>query len=160
MRLRALFHSILLVTMASGLAHAEGEYEDPTLDWLPQDVDWREAEVVRIEFGDHVFTPDDLKLRQNKPYKLVFDNISSRHAHDLIDPGFFHAVVLGKLRAGGVTINTPHIHNAKLRPNSEVMLYLIPIKPGEYEIFCSIPGHRDDGMEGYITIVPEEGTGV
>lgn len=153
MRLSTIMHGFVWLSLSVGLAYAEDGYEDPTLDWMPENIDWRDAEVVTIELGDHVFSPDEVILKQNKPYKLVLDNISRKHAHDLVDPALFHAVVMAKVRVNGVTINTPHIHNAKLRPNNKAVFYLLPVKPGEYEIFCSIPNHREDGMEGTITIV-------
>ncbi len=142
----------LAIFLSTGLAYGEGGYEDPTLDWMPAGIDWKEAETIIILLDDNVFQPDEVTLKKGKPYKLVLDNISDEATHDLVDLNFFHGIVLKELTIGGTTVNTPHIHNLKMRPNSKMAMYLVPIKTGEYEVFCSIPGHRDDGMEGYITI--------
>jgi uncharacterized cupredoxin-like copper-binding protein len=157
MNFRAVLYSFLLAGLCTGFAYAEEGYDDPTLDWLPQHIDWETAEVVTVLLEDNIFTPDEITLRQNKPYKIILNNISDSVVHDFVDPSLFHAVVFQKLTVGGTTITTPHIHNVKLRPNNQASLYLVPVKAGEYEIFCSIPGHQEDGMEGYVTVLPDEG---
>jgi len=136
----------------SGGARAELGHEDPTISWMPANIDWSKAEVLSILLEDNLFTPDDVVLSAGKPYKLVLTNVSDRHKHDLVDLAFFHSVVFKKLIIGGIEIDTPHAHSLMLEPNTSASLYLVPIKSGEYEVYCSVEGHRDDGMEGYFTI--------
>ncbi len=136
-------------------SYAEMGYEDPSLDWLPAEIDWDQAQTVLIVLDDNIFNPDDVYLKINQPYKLILDNISSRVTHDLVDIDFFHGIVVHEITVDGTTISTPHIHSIQLSPNGKVAMYLVPIIAGEYEVFCSIPGHREDGMEGYITIEPD-----
>ncbi len=147
---------ILSISVAlANSAYAERGYEDPTLDWLPAELNWDKAQTVMIMLDDNVFNPDDVVLKANQPYKLILDNISNNVTHNLVDIDFFHAVVLKKMVVNGITINTPHIHSVQLRPNSQLSMFVVPVREGEYEVFCSVPGHREDGMEGYITIEPE-----
>ncbi len=40
-------------------------------------------------------------------------------------------------------------------PNAQASA-VIEVAPGTYTIFCSIPGHRDAGMEGTLTVVEAE----
>jgi uncharacterized cupredoxin-like copper-binding protein len=136
------------------VGHAEDGHEDPTNDWMPLHINWENAQTVTVLLEDNVFTPDEVVLKQYQPYKLVLHNISEKATHDLVDQDFFHSIVLKNITIGGVTINTPHMHNLKLRPNSTASLFMVPIKPKEYQVFCSVPGHRDDGMEGYFSIEP------
>jgi plastocyanin/mono/diheme cytochrome c family protein len=44
--------------------------------------------------------------------------------------------------------------NEALPPNGETVMVTIPedAKPGDYTFYCSIPGHRESGMEGTLTI--------
>ena len=47
---------------------------------------------------------------------------------------------------------TPHVHEVHVSPGGEVALHLVPKVEGEYWVFCSIQGHREDGMEALFTI--------
>lgn len=141
-----------VLVCVSGQALAEAGHEDPNLEWMPEGIEWEAAETVSILLEDNVFTPDEVVLKANQPYKLVLTNVSDRATHDLVDLDFFHSVVFKEIIIGGVVINTPHMHTLELKPNTSANLYLVPIKTADYEIYCSVPGHRDDGMEGFIVI--------
>ncbi len=145
---------LVCLFVRSALVSAEAGHDVPTLEWMPDHVDWASAQEVFVALDDNSFSPDDVVFKQNRPYKLVLKNISDRVTHDLVDLGFFHSVVAKEVSAGGVTVNTPHIHSLVLRPLTEAVLYFVPIKPSEFEIYCSVEGHREDGMEGYFTIEP------
>lgn len=153
-RVGLLVLTMLLVTPK--LAFAELGHDDPNVSWMPPSIDWSKAEVLPILLEDNLFTPDDVVLTAGKPYKLVLTNVSDRHKHDLVDLAFFHSVVFKKLIIGGIEIDTPHAHSLMLEPNTSASLYLVPIKSGEYEVYCSVEGHRDDGMEGYFTILSDK----
>jgi uncharacterized cupredoxin-like copper-binding protein len=36
--------------------------------------------------------------------------------------------------------------------NGGVSKISVTLKPGEYTFFCSVPGHRQGGMEGKLTV--------
>ncbi len=144
----------LILALIAGVALAHPKATDPTLELAKSDIDWEKAEVISILLRDHVFEPDEIQLKLNRPYKLVLSNVSDSAMHDLVDPEFFHATVIREVVIGGVVVNTHHIHNLELKPNSTASLYLVPVKLGEHDMYCSIPGHREEGMEGYVTIRP------
>ena len=126
--------------------------DNPTIDMLPADINWQQAPIISIQMGDNHFVPEDITLKLNQPYRLILNNISDQATHNITSLPFFHAIVLKNITVAGVTINTPHLHNLTMRPNSISKLFLVPIKKGELEFHCAVPGHKESGMEGFITI--------
>tara|TARA_R110002167_G_scaffold70379_1_gene198308 strand:- start:10531 stop:11007 length:477 start_codon:yes stop_codon:yes gene_type:complete len=115
---------------------------------------WHQYEVVQLLLEDHVFTPDDVVFKLYQPYKLVLTNVSDEAKHDLVDENFFHAIVLKEIIVGGVSINTHHINSLLLKPNTTASLLFVPVLANEFEVYCTLPNHREEGMEGYFTIEP------
>lgn len=140
--------------LVSATALATDQRNNPTLDWLPGDIDWDSAPTLRVQMQDYYYEPNEIQLQQDRPYRVILDNVSNISTHDLVELDFFHGVVLQKINVDGVELTTPHIHQIKLRPNSKATLYLVPKVSGNYDVFCSVPGHREEGMDGHIQIVP------
>lgn len=133
-------------------AQATGILEEPTQAWLEPDTKWHNYEVVQLLLEDNIFTPSDVVFNLNQPYKLVLTNVSDIAKHDLVDDKFFHSIVLKEVIVGGVSIATHHIHSLLLKPNTTASLLFVPVKANEFEVYCTLPDHREEGMEGYFTI--------
>ncbi|WP_210394817.1 hypothetical protein [Motiliproteus sediminis] len=152
MRLHRLI-CVLLTALGVAPVLADSSRNNPTMDWLPPAVDWQDAQTLILTLDDYWYQPNDIELTGDQPYRVVLNNVSDVSTHDLVDLAFFHAVVLYKVNVDGIELVTPHIHNISLRPNSKATLYLVPKVAGEYEVFCSVPGHREEGMDGLVTII-------
>jgi hypothetical protein len=48
-------------------------------------------------------------------------------------------------------VNSLGVH-VRLPPNSATAVAIKPTEPGTLEFYCSVPGHRDAGMVGTITV--------
>ena len=131
-------------------------------DEMPTDVrqhpavvaaDWDATETIIIELGDHHYEPDELTLELGKPYRLVLRNIGAV-AHDMVGGSFFdeHVIALRMVNSRVGRVMADHINSVFVRQKNEAELWLVPIRDGEYTFYCSLPGHRDGGMEGVIRI--------
>jgi len=144
-RLYGLFQKFLLlipIITCLWLAQASFAIAQPELTEIPVH--------LGNESGQLQFFPSDLHLKLNQKYKLILDNPSpSKHyftAKDFADASWTQKVQAGKVEIKGA------IHDLELKPGGLAEWVLIPQKAGIYSLYCSIPGHREAGMIGKITI--------
>lgn len=97
---------------------------NPTIIYIETDPD-----------GDFAYIEENL-IADAGVTRIEFENPqSTAHDADLEDEG-------GKVVGDAATVSEGG-DAATMDP---------PLKPGEYTFFCSVPGHREDGMEGTLTI--------
>ncbi len=102
------------------------------------------------EANDLKFFPDTAQFVAGKRYKLVLQNPStSKHYFTAKD--FADNIWSQKVEAGNVEIKGA-IHELELKPTAQAEWLFVPIKPGTYELHCSIPGHTAAGMVGKLTV--------
>jgi plastocyanin len=88
------------------------------------------AEAIAVQAKNYAFSPDHLTVRKGQEVALQL--VSEDSGHDFAVDG------LGRVAdVGGGEHDTE-----RLRID----------KPGRYTFFCTIPGHRDAGMEGTIVV--------
>ncbi|HZJ25802.1 MAG TPA: cupredoxin domain-containing protein [Acidimicrobiia bacterium] len=90
------------------------------------------AEGVTVDAGDLWFEPSTIEIRADEPVNLALRNRGGIF-HDLTIPAFDFVLeaTSGDTVTGGLT-GAP---------------------PGEYEFYCSVPGHADGGMTGTLDVV-------
>ena len=114
------------------------------------------ATEVKISLGNSggelKFFPNKLEFRADQKYKLVLDN-PSPEKHYFTAKNFADVSWTQKVEAGQVEVKGA-IHEVELKPGAEAEWVLIPMKPGTYELHCSIPGHAEAGMVGEIVVNP------
>ena len=100
--------------------------------------------------GELKFFPNNLEFVAGEKYKIILDNPSPvKHyftAKDFADASWTQKVQAGKVEVKGA------IHELELKPGAEAEWVLVPMKPGVYQLYCSIPGHREAGMIGKIAV--------
>lgn len=151
----ALFFSVL------GPAHAaEDEPAEQRTHPALAGVDWSTAREIIVALDDHSYEPDEIELKLGQPYKIVLENVG-RFAHDMVGDDnvggtlFEESVVALRMvnsKVGRVTAGS--VRSVYVRAKNQIELWLVPLKAGEYTFYCSIKGHREDGMEGIVRIVP------
>lgn len=96
------------------------------------------------------FFPSQIQLVAGKKYKLLLSNPSPQK-HYFTAREFASNSWTQKVDAGNVEIKGA-IQELELRPSTNAAWVLVPMKPGSYQLRCTIPGHTEAGMTGTITI--------
>jgi uncharacterized cupredoxin-like copper-binding protein len=60
--------------------------------------------------------------------------------------------VVKKVRNRGMEIDAHHLERLLIRPKEEIELWLVPVRTGELDFVCTIPGHYEEGMAGHLVI--------
>jgi uncharacterized cupredoxin-like copper-binding protein len=109
---------------------------------------------LQVSLGDAAgqlkFVPDQLTLSPNRRYRLVLTNPSTAK-HYFTAKDFADAIWTQKVDAGNVEIKGA-IRELELRPGSQAEWVFVTLRPGDYSLRCTIPGHTEAGMIGKIKI--------
>lgn len=127
----ALAAGLLLVTSCSGAPEAA----DPTpsmdagMDMSEHEPAATEGAVLEIEGSEFAFDPAELKAAAG-PTTIRLTNKGASEHDIMIDELDVHLTA-----AAGASAETE-----------------VTLEPGNYELYCSIPGHRESGMQGKLTV--------
>ncbi len=109
---------------------------------------------VRVTLGNKAgemkFEPAILNFVSGKRYKLILNNPSNQK-HYFTAKDFADSIWSQKVEAGKVEIKGA-IHELELKPGAVAEWVFVPVKPGTYQLRCTIPGHTEAGMTGKITV--------
>lgn len=147
--------SVLPVLMLSSSAFAVSD-EEQVLRQHPAlaTVKWDTAKEITVNLDDDSYEPGEIVLKRGMPYRVHLKNIGEK-SHDMVGGSFFEeeaiALKMVSTKVGRVTAD--RINSVYIRPKNEAEVWLVALKVGEFSFFCSIPGHRDAGMEGLVKIV-------
>lgn len=94
------------------------------------------------------------EIQANVGDKIIFDVINagkSFHSFGVTDSSEGIGLILS-----GTAIADP---NNPLKPNQGGQSTFIPTREGTYYYICTVPGHREQGMQGTITVGPKQSAG-
>lgn len=146
----------LSTIMLNTSAFAAAADEEQVLRQHPAliDVKWDLAKEIVVELDDDNYEPGEIVLKRGMPYRVHLKNIGVK-AHDMVGGSFFEedaiALKMVSTKVGRVTAD--HINSVYIRPKNEAEVWFVALKVGQYSFFCSIPGHREAGMEGLVKII-------
>lgn len=150
----------LVLGVVAPAGAAEDEPTEPRTHPALVGVDWSTVSEITVELDDHSYEPDEIELKLGQPYKIVLENVG-RFAHDMVGEGvvggslFDESVVaLRMINANVGRVMAGSVRSVYVRAKNRIELWFVPLKVGEYTFYCSIKGHREDGMEGVVRIVP------
>ncbi len=145
----AIFAVSLALTVPGSLAFATGDLSRNNL------------KTIVVEMGSvgesMYFKPNHLELETGKAYKLVLKNVDDVE-HEFEAPEFVEKVFTRKVEVKGpngkmLAEIKGSIREVEVGPGGEVEWYIVPVQTGNnLELVCAIPGHKEAGMHGAITI--------
>jgi uncharacterized cupredoxin-like copper-binding protein len=114
--------------------------------------DWDKMKTITVEMEEHAYTPEDIVLEAGQPYKLVLKNVGEKK-HYFTAPAFYKAIATRKVQSNkDGEIKAPYFTAIELMVGGQLDLYFVPVTKGEYPVYCTIDDHREQGMEGKLTI--------
>ncbi len=129
-------------------------------------VNWDEAqtvEVLMVETSgtEMSFSPSDLSFEAGKPYILKITSPASNAFKHYFSPeglgNLYQAVATRKVQTPDAEYKAPYFDAVELLPGGSLEIFMVPVLPGEYDIVCTIPGHKEFGMVGTAQITGGEG---
>lgn len=94
------------------------------------------VEQVVVTGSEFAFSPAEIRIDADVPSAVKFVNEGQvEHDWTVFD-------------ASGVPVMGMHAH----APAGELATVLLDLEPGRYQVWCTIPGHREAGMTGGVTV--------
>ncbi|MFQ5638587.1 MAG: plastocyanin/azurin family copper-binding protein, partial [bacterium] len=114
------------------------------------------VEMVENADGSLAYRPANLNLMVGKGYKINIVNEAghaSKHYYTAAE--FYKTTVTRKAEDGYAEIKMPYMKAVELLIGGKTELFMVPTKAGSYEVFCTITGHKDRGMQGLVITVED-----
>jgi uncharacterized cupredoxin-like copper-binding protein len=117
--------------------------------WSGSSLDFStKTKKVVIEATEFAYFPKDFKLTAGQPVTLILKN-SGEVEHD-IEFENMKASLLQQSHHGHHSKNqTVHIHSL---PGKTTEVKFIPIESGVFRFYCTVPGHKESGMVGFVEV--------
>ena len=112
------------------------------------------SETLVVELQDIAFGPTDLTVRAGELIELELVNTGViDHDFTIVEIDTDHAYHNPDHAAAGHEAHGDEfaMHHA-LVPGDELMMRFQVHEPGTYEFYCGVPGHREAGMVGTLTV--------
>ena len=126
-----------------------GEEENAYLEAAPKDA------LFLVEMTNFAFTPNIIEVNAGDVLEIVIQNVESvlhDFTIDKIDADVHVSYLAGTGEHAHVEAQQDaDVHFALTEPGSGVVHMKIN-EPGEYVFYCTVPGHREAGMEGTLIV--------
>jgi uncharacterized cupredoxin-like copper-binding protein len=105
--------------------------------------------VIRIEMAEFAFRPAEVRLAAGRPVRLLLVN-RGQIAHQ-VEAAYLRrlpATVIGpalRVEASGLDL-------VRVDPGGSVRVEIVPHARGRFAFACTIEGHEEAGMRGYLDI--------
>ncbi len=141
----------LIICSLSQFGYAESDYITNAGE-IVKSADWKSMQTITVNIDEYSYTPETLKLKVGQAYKFELVNKGEKK-HYFTAPEFYKAIATRKVQSNkDGEIKAPYFTAIELMVGGQLDLYFVPVKKGKYPLYCTIKGHRDEGMEGTLII--------
>jgi uncharacterized cupredoxin-like copper-binding protein len=109
-----------------------------------------EVERITVEMAELKFDPMRLSVSTGQPVEVTVKNVGTTD-HDFVITGLpakdVKSVTAGHGGHGGREEIVGHA-----KPKQTVTVRFTPLRTGDFDIVCSLPGHKEGGMTGVLTV--------
>jgi uncharacterized cupredoxin-like copper-binding protein/YHS domain-containing protein len=109
--------------------------------------------AIRVDAQEFSFTPAQIEVVAGQPVTITFKNTGTLE-HDWsimeIPVEIMSAADTSQHSMAGMTMD-PQLHTSAMNGQSGTLTFT-PTKPGTYEFFCTVPGHKEAGMHGTLIV--------
>ncbi|GAB7388412.1 hypothetical protein BSNK01_22490 [Bacillaceae bacterium] len=103
-----------------------------------------------VEAKEYTFSPRKIEIHTGREILLVLKNLGEQE-HDLEILGM-DAANIGSRTHSQNHSKENHIH-LHTKPGDDDAIAFVPLRPGLYRMICTIPGHKESGMEGVVKVI-------
>lgn len=107
-------------------------------------------QIISLEAEDISYSASEIHLKTNVPYRLKFRNRGNTvHDFNSEELPVKNLIIIPseKAESGHSHHEKSSVHIAALSGESSSAEFTVS-KPGTYEYYCTVPGHREAGMRG------------
>lgn len=108
------------------------------------------TQKLSVAMSELKFEPSVLTVEAGRPVQIAVSNKGTA-AHDLVIGGMPATGIKNAVGGHGSMLKEGMIM-ADTHPGDSVQIGFTPTTPGEYEIYCSLAGHKDGGMKGTLRV--------
>ncbi|GED32061.1 cupredoxin domain-containing protein [Brevibacillus centrosporus] len=112
------------------------------------------VQEINLIAADFSYNPNRIVMKKGVPLKMTFQNNGSvEHDFEVVSTGnnfVISSETNNNHQHGNTGIEKPHLH---AKPGESATSVWQATKEGTYEFYCTIPGHKENGMVGKLVVM-------
>jgi uncharacterized cupredoxin-like copper-binding protein len=145
--MKAIMKSVACATLllSSGMVWSAGDLTQRPERLQPLEL----GKLTDTELLDYHMEPKEYTFETGQSYRLKIQ-ASGLKEYAFRAPGFFEAIYIRKIEAGGVEIKGVGLNELEFEDEGEAEIFFVPVRSGEFPYF--IKGHEERGMTGVFKV--------